>query len=585
MRCRFSPGQPVSPGTLPVHEGEFEKMGFSNSIRRLAIVAIAMAALFMAAPARLSAQDSGTDLQATEPVVVVTLGSVNKLMQDVNYMTSVMGQAQAGGLFTMMAGTFTQGIDTTQPIGIIVPLVNQMPQPIALVPTADVKTVLERLEAQTGPMDELDDGTMVIALGASTVYIRQVGNWAVLAPQRNLLDLAPADPTTLFKGMGNDYDLAVRLRLQQVPEELREMLTAQIRQGFEQAMNNQSDPEAEAAREMAESSLDQLEMVLSQTDEIRFGFNIDQEGKQVAFDGSFTAIPGSDLASMYGGQQAIPSRFSSVIRDDAAVFYHAATSVTPEAVNQTRATLKTYMAAMENTIAGEDSLDSVRKEELTAMMGQVSDLAMATIEEGKADVGAVLLADQSDFRFVFGAFVSDGNAAAQIVKDVAEKFENEPNAPRFLFDQGKYKGITMHVIEADVPEDKDEARRMFGDTLQVHIGTGDKAVYAAIGNDSEALMKQLIDSGDDDNVGDRPVGQLKISLLPILQYAQSIESNDTLSAMIDALSRSPDPGEVAVVSRAIQNGTSSRVTMGEGLLQAIGAAVRQSQQAALQGQF
>jgi hypothetical protein len=90
-------------------------------------------------------------------------------------------------------------------------------------------------------------------------------------------------------------------------------------------------------------------------------------------------------------------------------------------------------------------------------------------------------------------------------------------------------------------------------------------------------MKQLIDSGELDNVGDRPVGQMKISLLPILQYAQSIEANDTLAAMIDALSRSPDSGELMIVSQAIENGGKSRISIGEGILQAIGAAIRENQ--------
>ena len=216
-------------------------------------------------------------LNATEPVIVVTLGSVDKLMQDVNYITSVVGQAQAGGMFAMIAGTFTQGVDTTQPIAVIVPLVDGAPQPIALVPTADVKAVLKRLEAQTGPADELDDGTLVIAVGASTVFIRQTGNWAVLAPKRDLLALAPADPTTLFKGMGNDFDIAVRLKMQQVPADARGMLTAQIRQGFEQAMAQQNDGDTEAARKMAEGSMQQLEQFINETDELRFGINIDQE--------------------------------------------------------------------------------------------------------------------------------------------------------------------------------------------------------------------------------------------------------------------------------------------------------------------
>jgi hypothetical protein len=559
------------------------KMAFMHRSRRRGIAAIAIAVVaLMVAPVTLLAQDvspapDGGSVAVTEPVVVLSIGSIDKLMQDINYMSRVLGKEQAGMMFSMMAGGFTQGIDLTQPMAIIVPLVDQTPQPMALVPTADVKTVLKRLEAQTGPADELDDGTLVIAVGASTVFIRQLGNWAVLARQRDLLDLAPPDPTTIFEGLGNDYDLSVRLRLQEVPAATRSMLITQIRQGFEQAMAQQNNPDAESAREMAETQLDQLEMMLDQTDEIVFGINVDEAGQLVAVEGSMSAVPGSEMASIYGGQRAIPSRFSSVIRDDAAAFYHASTSIAPAAVKQTRAALDTYLTAMDNALAGEDSLSSEQKADLSTMLKRIADLAMASIEEGKADVGALLLADPNDFRFVFGSFVSDGNEAAKIVKELAAKVKSEPNAPRFKFDQDTYKGITMHLVEADVPADQDEARRVFGDTLRVHIGTGDKVVFAAVGNESEALMKQLIDAGESDNVGDRPVGQMKISLLPILQYAQSIEANDTLAAMIDAISRSPDAGELIVVSHAIENGGKSRITIGEGLLQAIGAAIRENQ--------
>ena len=57
--------------------------------------------------------------------------------------------------------------------------------------------------------------------------------------------------------------------------------------------------------------------------------------------------------------------------------------------------------------------------------------------------------------------------------------------------------------------------------------------------------------------------------------------------MIDALSRSPDTGELTVVQESITNGQELTVKVGEGLLQAIGAAARQAQQKAMQqqGQF
>ncbi|MFK8111295.1 MAG: hypothetical protein AB8B91_03810 [Rubripirellula sp.] len=521
---------------------------------------------------------------ATEPVVVVTLGSIDKLMQDVNYLSGAVGQAQAGAMFGLMAGTFTQGIEPTQPIAIVVPLVDGAPQPIALIPTSDIKPVLKRLEAQTGPTDELDDGTHVIIMGANTLFIRQAGNWAVLAPKRELLDLAPSDPTGLFRGMGNEYDIAVRLKMQQVPAQTRQMLIAQLRQGFEQAMAKQNNGDAESGRAMAESSIEQIEQLINDTDELSFGFNVDQAGKKVMMDGGFTAVPGSKLAAMYGGTQAIPSQFASVIRDDAASFYHGATSIGPEAIEQTRNSLKTSLTAVEKAIENDDKLNVDQKAKVQELIRRVGDLAVESVAEGKADVGAMLLADENDFQFVFGAFVSDGNKAAQIVKDLANEVQNLPNAPRFKFDIGNYNGVNMHVVEADVPAGEDEARRVFGETLRVHVGTGPKAVYVAIGNKGESLMKELIDAGGSDN-GGRPISQLQVKLLPILQFAHSIEPSDAIASMIDALSRAVDPGVLSVVQDAVENGMKGRLSMGEGLLQAIGAAGRQAQEAQMQGQF
>jgi hypothetical protein len=463
-------------------------MGFSNrSIRfRIAATALAFIGLFTSPWVALGQdqqQGGPAEQNATEPVLVVTFGSVTKLMQDINYVTSVIGQPQLA-MFTAMAASFTQGVDTTQPIGVVVPLVNGVPQPIALIPTTDVKVVLKRLEAQTGPADELDDGTLVIAVGASTVFIRQNDDWAVFAANRDLLDLAPADPTSLFEGMGNDYDIAFRLKMQQVPAATRGILTAQIRQGFEQAMAQQGDEDTTAAREMAESTIEQLEQLINETDELRFGINIDPAAKNVVIDGSFTAVPNTKLAAIYGGQQAIPSQFASVIREDAAAFYHAATSISPEAVEQTRNRVATSLKAVRNALANEDNLTPTQQMEISAVIDRVADLAVNSISEGRANIGALLLADQDDFRFVFGSFVADGDEAAKIVKDLAKNVENEPGAPRFKFDQSKYKGVSMHWIEADVPEHEEEARRVFGETLRVHIGTGPKSVYLAVGNNS-----------------------------------------------------------------------------------------------------
>ncbi len=558
---------------------------FTGYAKLFAACTVAVAALFthsMATMAQESPDPSrggaANTANATEPVIVVTLGSLNKLTQDINYISGVIGHPEYGPMAQMMTAGFTQGIDMNQPIGVVVPLVNGTPEPLALIPTADVKAVLKRLEAQTGPADELEDGTLVIAVGTNTVFIRQTGNWAVLARNRELLDLAPADPTQLFEGMGNEYDIAVRLKVQKVPMETRNMLIEQLRQGFEQAIAKQDQADAEGTKAMANSSIEQIEQMIRDTDELKIGWNIDQTAKQMQFDGAFTAVPGSKLAGVYGGQQPIPSQFASVIRDDAAVFYHTAMSIGPEAVEQVTKSLDTVTGGLSTALDKAEDLTEEQRKEVQALVERIIDLSKKSITEGKADMGALLLANQNDFQFVLGSFIADGNEAAQIVKDLAAKLQGEPKAPSFQFDQSNYKGVSMHLIEADLPEGEDEARKMFGPKLRVHIGTGEKSVYLAIGKESETLMKSLIDSGSSDQGAVRPLGQFRMKLLPILQYAQSIETNSVLSAMIDSLSRAADQGVVTVVQKTIANGQESRLTVSEGLLQAAGAASNQAQQ-------
>ena len=562
-------------------------MGFSNlSIRnRIMSIAFAAATFTMLLPSSLLAQEklqkvggSATMSDGTEPVAVITIGSISKLMQDVNYVTGIAGQPQAGGLFQVMAGTFTQGIDTSQPIGILVPMVDGLPEPIAVIPTPNVKTVLKRLEPQTGPVDELDDGTLVIAVGANTVYIRQSGEWAVAARTRDVLALAPADPTVLFTGMGNAYDLAFRVKMQQIPEDTRNMLIGQMRQGFEQAM---AQNPGSTSPEMAENTIDQLERMINESDEFNFGINIDEANKQIAMDFAYVALAGTELADIYNGQKSIPSKFASFINPAAAAYLHGATSVSPAAVEATTKSLETTFETISGALTAE-GLPAEQAAEISEMIDRVGDLYLKSIAEGKMDMGIQLIANEQRFQILIGAFISDGNEAAQIVKDLAAKVDEaaagKENAPRFKFDQGTYNGITMHVIEADVPESEEEARRIFGEVLRIHLGTGPKSLYAAVGKESEAMLKKFIDSGANDaGANDRPVGQMRFTLLPVLKFAQTIDDNEVISTMINSLESAPDPGELQMVNKVVPNGIKIKFAMGEGLIKAIGEAIAASQ--------
>lgn len=548
----------------------------TNSRRRISCAAALLIAFVITNQPILKAQSA--ENAGEGPVIVVTLGSVNKLMQDVNYVSGMVGQPQAGGIFSMMAGTFTQGIDTTQPIAVIVPLVEGMPQPLALIPTADVKTVLKRLEAQTGPVDELKDGTLVIAVGVNTIYIRQQGDWAIIAPDRDVLNLAPSDPASLFGEDADQNDLAIKLKMQQIPMPIRSMITSQMRLGFEQAMAQQNGgADAEASQEMAEASLEQIEQLITDTDELELGFNVDQTAKAISFRLRFTAVEDSALGKTLSSQKAIPSAFSSVIRPDAAMFYHSASSVSPELAMQTKASMESVKTSFATVIETQGDLPPNLQSEITKYFNQILDLATASMEEGKSDLGAMLIAGENTLQFAMGGFVSDGNEVASIAKEIAAKLDSVPDAPSFSFDRGVHKDVTLHLVEIEVPAYEAEARAILGSNFKIHIGTGEQSVYLAMGKGSKKLLTEMIDAAGSDSSANRPVGQMQFKLLPMMEFTQSLTADDSIKAMIDSLSRSTDSGKMTIVTDNVPNGQEFKISIGEGLMQAVGAAARQAQ--------
>ncbi|CAN0471533.1 unnamed protein product, partial [Hapterophycus canaliculatus] len=233
---------------------------------------------------------------------------------------------------------------------------------------------------------------------------------------------------------------------------------------------------------------------------------------------------------------------------------HAASSVGPEIVEQAKGSLENAMKMAGQALGQIDQLSEDEVDEATDVIRRISDLVVKSYEEGKFDAGAVLLTDESTMQFALGTFVSDGSEAATIVKDVARKLEGRGDAPRFEFDRDTYKGVVLHLVEADIPKEADELRKIFGDTVRVHLGTGEKSLYAALGDASIPLMMEMIDGAANEAApaGDS-LGQFELNLMPILQFAQSIESNDAILAMIDSLSRASDLGTLRVVSNSIDN--------------------------------
>jgi hypothetical protein len=558
-------------------------MHMGNRLRGFAIAVAATVvapALLFAQEKPASALKTDNAVGADEPVLMVSITNLDRLTKDVNYVTGTLGQAQAGSIFGMMANTYTNGIDRTRPIGIAVQIVDGMPAPVVLVPTANVKKLLKTFEAQTGPADEFDDGTLAVAAGPNILYIKQVGDWAFAAQARDQLSDLPADPAPWFHGMGDDFDIAIRVNVQALSPDQREQVVAQLKQGFETALAQQPNEQAEQVRQMGTQSLEQLEQVINDTETLQLGFAIQPDNKQLRFEIYMTAAAGTDLASLYAGQKPIPSKFASLVQPSAAGYFHAAGSISSDGIDQAKASLQQATGSVRAALENADQISPDDRAELEAFFERLIEIGADTISEGKSDAGGLLSLDNEELNALAGFFVSDGSKVAQLAKDLAAKIEasGDPNAPTFTFDAAEYKGVTMHYVEADVPEQEAQAREIFGESLRLTIGTGEDAVYLAMGPQAESKLKKLIDdAGKDSGDSSRPLTQGQVRLLPILEFAQSIQENDALAAMIDTLSRAGDTDAVRFQGLSIERGSVTEFTIGEGILRAIGAAVMAQQ--------
>ena len=514
--------------------------------------------------------------ESTDPVLIVSIASLNKLMQDINYITAIVGQPQAGGMFTMMAGGFAQGLDVSRPIGVIVPVVDGAFEPIGMIPTADAATMLKRLEGQIGPVDKLDDGTMVVAVGPSLVYIRQEGDWALVARQKELLDVISDDPAVLLEDLGDNYTLSARLYVQEVPEAMRDGLIAQLRQGFEQAMAKQG--QGEGVQQASENSIKQIEQLIRESEELMVGWNINPEEKNVTVESEFIAADGTELAEVYAGQTAMASKFASVINDANAMFYHTAATIAPKVIERTRESIDNVKTMVKKAIDDSNDMDDHAKTQVNELAVSFINVLMKTIEEGKVDIGSKIEADDEQVNFSSGMLVSDGTEVATLVKDLAGKLKNEPKSPTFKFDEETYKGVSLHSVIIDIPANAEEARQIFGEQAIVKIGTAAKAVYFAMGTNSGKSIKKFIDGPAESSVpDDRPLGQMQVQLLPFLLFAQTVKPNDVVASMVDILSQDNETDYVLIEVEPVENGQSSILEIGEGLVKAIGAGVREGQ--------
>jgi hypothetical protein len=513
--------------------------------------------------------------QDLKPVALVSIASVEENLADVAYITRIAGQEDVGKTAMLFGNALTAGIDKSRPIGMyVVPQAGGF-QTVAFIPVSNLKLLLEVHKEQVGEPEDV--GGNVLKIGTDRdAYVKEVGGWAFVAESKEHLSNLPQDPAALLGDLPKTYNVAGRILIQNIPEELRRLAVDEMKLGMErffEAQPQQPGLDREQTEQIAKAYIDQIEKFMQEADEITLGLGVDATGKRTFFDIAIAAREGTDLARQMALQNGTRSQFGGFLLPEASVTLNIASVLAESDKAQVQEVMKAAREQAGKQIDDDPNLPPEKREAAKKVLGQLLDVMEKTLAGGKIDGGAALVLMPKSISLVAGGYVADGAAMEKAIKDLVELGKNEPNFPEVKFNVSQHAGVQLHTLEHAIPESEAEARELLGEKLQVVIGTGKNSFYVSLGKDCESLLKKVIDKNAADAGKELPPSQLNVSLLPILKFYASVDDNPIVAGLVSTLEQEGND-KLIVVSSAGPKSVKTRIEVQEGLVRVIGDAVK-----------
>ena len=518
---------------------------------------------------------------APEPAVVVSLAPMGEQMNDIKYLVKASGFGNMNFLIQSQIKHFTAGIDRKRPSGAMLFFEGEDPQPkwLAFVAIEDVESLLDRI-ADFADVDEGDDYTTITPSDGQELLLKQVDDYLYVADNEEMFQMIPAAPQTVLGDLPTQYNLSARLFGQRIPEALRQKGIALIMEGYERQMEELGEDREEL---LDDGQMAQIKSFVNDTEEILIGFNADKETGLLSSRMIVRGTAGSELAKRCNAMKDMPkSRFAGFINPEAAFNANVIAKIIEEDIESYGGMLD----QLRDQAVGEIDADGeLSDEEITKLEGITEDLIAVlkeTIASGELDGGAVMQMQKGSMNFASGFKISDPQKLEKSVKSLIEMAQEKANTVLDVkFNSGNYDDVTFHTVDVAIPDDEEEAQKVFGDSVTAIIGIGKETAYLAFGKDPLTTLTSSIEKS---KTAEQPkeLNQYNLYLSPILRFASGVTSEPALVEMAETLEES-GKDRISMFSNVIENGIDSRAEMQDGILALISAGVKAAQAGAFQG--
>ncbi len=529
--------------------------------------------------AAATAKQTAGAAKAGGPVAVVSITNLERLLSDTSYLLQASSVPEVGGFVSVMATQYTQGMDRARPLGLMVSLEDGNPVFVGFLPIADRGAFFDALAGIGVEPDDLGDGLFEIAAGGNAIFVKDANGWLYISQTEEALDNVPVDPSTALGELPKKYDVAVKINMQALPADIVDMMTEQIRGGFERSMAEQADQspeEAEKARELGEASMAQLEQSIRDTEQVVLGWAIDEKGQKTYFDGGAQFVGGSKLAVQMDEAKNLKTAFSAFKLPEAVVSFRSTSLVSESDKGMIKNSLNTSLEQVKDRIENEIN-DDKASETVLELIDKIAKLFEQTIDEGMLDGSLSASVSGDALKVLVGGRVADGKALAQAVQDAVKDLSSYPEVPKFEFGYETYGGMTLHRTSIPVDSNDRAVQKVFGNSIKLTIGTADKAFALSLDASGDASLKSAIDAMKKTPSAAATPFEGVIEVADILEYAQSVAPNSMLDIVVEAVKLADGKDKVLVNGNVIPRGVIYRLSLDEGVLRAAGAAAKAGQ--------
>ena len=514
-----------------------------------------------------------------EPSVVIAMAPLGEQLSDMKHLVNASGFGNLNFMIQSQVKFYTGGISRKNASGAYLYFEGEDTTPKWLVMLAidDGETVLDQI-SNFADIDEDGDFIKVLTDNDQEFLIKETDGYFLISDNEEMFNYAPTNPAAELETAAGDFNLALKAFGQRVPEELR----AKGVEAMKEAFSNQMEADG-ADPEMIQAQLKQLESFVNDTDEIMMGYKVDEESNLLSAKFTLTGMPGSEIAKRVAVVSPPgESEFTGFLNDKAAVDSNLRYQLHEDDVKVYVGYLEQARQQMIDELDADGEFTDEELATISTATDTIADSLKATLEGKLIDSGALLMMDEKSFSFVGGSTLAEAAEFEEAVKSLIELMEVKSDGViEAKFNSGTFEDITLHTITANIPEDEDEFRKMFGSQVEITLGVSPDKVYVAVGKDPLTALTDAIERSKTPKPS--KYGQLmyNVRLAPILRFAGGVTGEQTLADMAATLEDS-NSGRVTIWSKAIPNGIETNMEMQDGILALIKEGFDAFQQGAFQ---